>query len=168
MKRITFLSSLLLFVLFTACKPTQNEAIKYNDSIMTIVDGLIVDHSLLFEQIDGHNFDSLKITQKLFTEKAKASLDSCKKITPFAEDKNYLNAALDYFTVLNSLANNEGKQMVDIMLKDTINVRQEDLDKINELATNFDEKYGKVYDNILAAQTKFAKDWNFKLAEAEK
>ena len=168
MKKIKNITSIFLLTLFAACAPTQNEAIAYNDSIMTIVDDLIIKHTLLLDQIDGHNLDSLKITHKLFTEKAKVSLDSCKKITPFNDDKDYLNAAINYFTTLNSLANNEAKEMVEIMLKDSSNIGQLDLDKINELAETFDEKYGEVYDKILEAQIKFAKKWKFKLIETEK
>ena len=57
--------------------------------------------------------------------------------------------------------------MVDIMSKDSAQITQEDLDKIDILAARFDEDYGKAYDKISAAQEKFAKEWKFELIETK-
>lgn len=151
----------------SACGPTQNEAISYNDSIMNIIDSLTIEHAMLLDQIDGHNIDSLKITHKLFSEKAKASFERSKKIMPFADKKEFCNTAVNYFSTMVSLADNEAKQMVELMQKDNTQLSQFDLDKINELATKFDETYGVVYDKILVAQINFAKEWKFTLVETK-
>jgi hypothetical protein len=148
--------------------PTQDEAITYNDGIMNIIDSLTIEHELLLDQIDGHNIDSLKLTHKLFSEKAKTSLERAKKIEGFADKKEFRNVALEYLTTMNYLADNEAKQMVEIMLKDSLQIHQCDVDEINKLAASFDETYGKVYDKILGAQIKFSAEWKFKLSESEK
>ncbi|MDO9000326.1 hypothetical protein [Sediminibacterium sp.] len=166
MKKLILLISAFTFFL-VSCGPTQNEAIAYNDSLMSIVDSLIVEHNLFLDQIDGHNMDSLKITHKLFSKKANASLEASKKILPFADTKEYRDVTEEYFTIIKNLAENEGKQMVDIMLIDTVQITQQNLDKINEIATRFDNTYSQVYDKILAAQIKFAKDWKFELTESK-
>lgn len=165
MKKITTAICLVIVFLLSACGPTRDEAVSYNDSIMNIIDSLSMEHTLLLEQIDGHNIDSLKITHTLFTEKAKASLERSKKILPFAEKKEFCNAAVIYFSAMVSLADNEVKQMVEIMEKGQTKISQFDLDKINFLASAFDEAYGLVYDKILAVQIQFAKDWNFTLED---
>lgn len=168
MKKIKFALIVCVLLVFNACGPTQGDAISYNDGIMTIIDSLTIEHELLLDQIDGHNIDSLKLTHKLFSEKAKTSLDRAKKIEAFANNKDFRNVALEYLTTMNYLADNEAKQMVEIMRKDSLQIPQIDVDEINKLAASFDETYGKVYDKILAAQIKFASEWKFKLAETTK
>ena len=168
MKKITLLTSALFLIIFTACGPTQDSAIKYNDSIMKIIDGLTIEHTLFLDQIDGHNIDSLKITHKLFVAKAKTSLEESKKIRPFADKKEFIDVTLDYFTTLHASANAEGAKMVEIMSKDTNLVTQEDLDNVTALAEKFDADYGVAYDKISAAQIKFAEEWKFTLEETKK
>lgn len=168
MKKINFALSVGVLLIFSACGPTQDEAIRYNDGIMNIIDSLTIEHELLLDQIDGHNIDSLKLTHKLFSEKAKSSLERGKKIEAFADNRDFRNIALEYFTTMNYLADNEAKQMVEIMYKDSLQIPQSDVDEINKLAASFDETYGKVYDKILAAQIKFADLWKFKLEESKK
>lgn len=155
-------------ILISACGPTQNDAIKYNDSIMKIIDGLAIEHTLFLNQIDGHNIDSLKLIHKLFVAKAKESLEASKKIGPFGDKTEFIDVTLDYFNTLNSIANTEGKQMVEIMSKDSTQLTQEDLDKIDVLAAKFDNDYGKVYDKISTIQEKFSKEWKFELIEGKK
>lgn len=167
MKKIKFALSVCVLFVFNSCGPTQGEAISYNDGIMTIIDSLTIEHELLLDQIDGHNIDSLKLTHKLFSEKAKSSLERAKKIEAFADNKNFRNVALEYLTTMNYLADNEAKQMVEIMYKDSLQIPQNDVDEINKLAASFDDTYGKVYDKILSAQIKFAHEWKFKLAESK-
>lgn len=168
MKKTAIIISALLMLLLSACGPTQNEAIKYNDSIMKLIDALAIEHTLFLDQVDGHNIDSLKLTHGLFVAKAKESLEASKKIGPFGEKTEFIDVTLEYFNTLNSIANVEGKQMVEIMSKDSSQVTQEDLDKIDVLAAKFDADYGKVYDKISATQEKFAKEWKFELIEGKK
>ena len=168
MKKLKFALIVCVLLVFYACGPTQGDAIRYNDSIMNIIDSLTIEHELLLNQIDGHNIDSLKLTHKLFSERARSSLERGKKIEAFADNRDYRNVALEYFTTMNYLADNEAKQMVEIMRKDSLQIPQSDVDEINKLAASFDEAYGKVYDKILAAQLKFADEWKFKLEESKK
>ncbi|MBA2610647.1 MAG: hypothetical protein H0U95_01660 [Bacteroidetes bacterium] len=163
MKKITLLASAILFAIITSCGPTQNEAITYNDNITAIIDGLTIEHNLFLNQIDGHNIDSLKLSHKLFADKATKSLDDCKKIGPFGDKKEFIDVATDYFTTLYSIATVEGTKMVELMSKDSLQITQQDLDKITEIATKFDADYDLAYNKIQAAQMKFAKEWKFTL-----
>ncbi len=168
MKKTTIITCAFLMLLLSACGPTQNQAIKYNDSIMKLIDALTIEHTSFIDQIDGHNIDSLKLTHAQFVAKAKESLEASKKIGPFGDKTEFIDVTLDYFNTLNSIANTEGKQMVEIMSKDSTQITQEDLDKIDVLAAKFDDDYGKAYDKISAVQEKFAKEWNFELIAGKK
>ena len=94
MKKLKFALIVCVLIVFNACGPTQDEAISYNDGIMNIIDSLTFEHELLLDQIDGHNIDSLKLTHKLFSEKAKSSLEIGKKIEAFADNRDFRNIAL--------------------------------------------------------------------------
>jgi len=168
MKKTVIILSAFLILILSACGPTQNQAIKYNDSIMKLVDELAIEHTLFLDQVDGHNIDSLKLTHQHFVAKAKQTMDASIKIGPFADKTAYIDVTLEYFKTLNAIANNEGKQMVDIMAKDSTQITQEDLEKIDALAAKFDDDYGKVYDKISAEQQKFATEWKFELIETKK
>ncbi len=162
MKKVILIASALL-VIMSSCGPTQNDAIKYNDSLVDIIDKLTEKQNLFLNQLDGHNIDSLKITQQLFAQQAKISTEDFAKVKPF-EGKNELGKTVsDLFTILNSVANNEGKQMVELMSKDSTQYTEEDNDKVRELAAKFDEQYDKAYDKLVSVQAAFSKEWKFDL-----
>ncbi len=163
MKKITLLFGFFALMMLVACGPGRNAAVKYNDHIMDIVNKLTLSHNGFLNQIDGHNIDSLKMVHKMFSDDSKASLAEVNKVEAFAEKTAYRDAAVAYFTTLNSIADNEGKQMVEIMVKDSMDITEADLAKITELATKFDADYEKAFNAIVAAQLNFAKEWKFEI-----
>lgn len=159
--KITFLAA--CSALLIACGPSKQDAIKYNDQIMDMVNDLTKVHELYLDQIDGHNLDSLKVIQTQFNDKTQKSLDEAQKLQPFGEKKEFADAAVSYFKTLNSLVGNEGKQMFDIMSMPADSLKDEDFDKITELAGRFDQGYEKAFADLEAAQAKFSKEWDFKI-----
>lgn len=155
-----------MFVL-VSCGPSAKDAVAYNDKIMDLINGLTATHNAFLNQIDGHNVDSLKMTQKMFADKSQACLDEANKLGAFADKKEYLDAAVEYFKTINSLATTEGAQAVEIMSKDSTQITVEDADKMQALGTKFDADYEKTYSMIQAAQAKFASEWKFELAKTE-
>lgn len=152
-------------LLLAACGPTTDDAVKYNDSMMDIIDGLKTSHEAFMNQIDGHNIDSLKITHSKFEADSKASLEKAGKVGAFDEKKDFRDVINEYFATMNGIATGEGRQMVEIMSKDSARITDEDIDRINTLAESFDKKYETAYDKVRVAQEKFSKEWNFKLLE---
>lgn len=130
-----------------------------------MIENLKGDHSAFVDQLDGHNMDSLRLVHKKFSEKAAAHLKASKAMKPFDEKNEFGNAAVEYFTALDDMANNDGKQIVEIMSKDSTQLTQEDIDKATALSEKFDATYDKAYSKIEAAQLKFSKDWKFDLIE---
>ncbi len=168
MKKITILLSAVVMTLLVSCGPGKNDAVKYNDKIMDVLNNLTVYHNGFLNQIDGHNIDSLKMAQKIFSEKSKSSLEEVGKIGPFAEKTEYIDVATEYFKTLNSIADGEGKQMVDIMSKDSTQITEADIAKISELAGAFDSRYEKVFNSMEAAQLAFSKEWKFEIENTKK
>src|ERR1041384_1752728 len=100
MKKIAVLAIVVIGLMIASCGPSQKEAMKYNDEMVNIQRALSPLHETFIDQVDGHNVDSMKLAYSSFTEKAKASLEACEKLGPFAEKREYLDAAIEYFKVL--------------------------------------------------------------------
>jgi hypothetical protein len=165
MKKIIVLAMFVMGMAVTSCGPSQKDALKYNDEIVSIQKGLTPVHEAFIDQLDGHNPDSLKMIHASFKDKAKSSLEACEKMGPFAEKRDYLDAAIEYFKVVKGLADNEGTSMVEIMTKDSTQVTDEDVSKVNEVATKFDSDYEVILGKVQKAQEAFAKEWKFDLID---
>ena len=163
MKKLMLSLGVVCMLILTACGPSQNDAIKYNDQIVAIQKSLLPIHEAFIEQIDGHNKDSLKLVHGQFMAKAKSTLEECRKLTDFNGKREYLDAALDYFKVLQDLADNEGKQIVQIMTKDSSQVTDKDVTDVTAFAAKFDSEYAKVLQKVQDAQVAFSKDWKFEI-----
>lgn len=161
MKKLILSLAALATLVLTSCGPTKDDAVKYNDSFIAIEKSLTPTYNAFIDQIDGHNLDSLKMTYDIFAAKAKSSVEECGKIQPFGEKKEYLDAATEYFKTINALAENEGKQMVMIMTKDTSQVTEEDIANVGKYAEKFDADYAKALKSAQEAQSAFAKEWKF-------
>ena len=165
MKKIILSSLFVLGIALTSCGPSQKDALKYNDDVVAIQKALTPIHEAFIDQLDGHNVDSLKYTHSKFSESAGLSLAACEKIGPFADKSEYLDAAVAYFKIVKGLADNEGKSMVEIMTKDSTQVTEADISKVNEFAAKFDTEYEKVLGSVQKAQEAFAKEWKFDLID---
>jgi hypothetical protein len=161
MKKLISAFAALVTLVLTSCGPTKDDAVKYNDSLIAIEKKLTPTTNAFFNQIDGHNLDSLKMAYEIFAAQAKSSVEECAKMQPFAEKKDYLEAATAYFKTINTLAENEGKQMVMIMTKDTSQVSEEDIANVGKYAEKFEADYGKALKIAQEAQSAFAKEWKF-------
>lgn len=149
----------------TSCGPSQDDAIKYNDQIVAIQKALLPAQDAFINQIDGHNKDSLKLTQSQFLEKSKTALDQCQKMPEFNGKREYLDASLDYFKVTLSLAENEAKQIATIMTKDSSQVTDKDVTDVTAFATKFDTEYAKILKKVQEAQLAFSKEWKFDIRQ---
>ena len=154
-----------LTLTLTSCGPTQKDALKYNDEIVAVQKTLTPIHEAFINQLDGHNVDSLKMTHANFMASAKTSLEFCEKIQPFADKRDYLDASIEYFKVVKGLADNEGKSMVEIMSRDSAQISDADIAKVNEYAAKFDSEYEKVLAKVQTAQQAFAKELKFDLID---
>jgi hypothetical protein len=159
------LAGTLIGTIMISCGPSQTDAVKYNDDLIALEKHLTPVHEKFIDQMDGHNPDSLKIMHTLFSSEAKAALENCEKIQPFNNKRDYLDAVLDYFKTINGLAQNEGKMITDIMVKDTTQMTEQDIANATSYAGKFDEKYAVVLKKFQDAQAVFAKEYKFRLEE---
>lgn len=169
MKKIILSISALMFLTLVSCGPGAKDALAYNDSIMSIVNKATLAQNDFFEQTDGHNLDSLALIQKQYSEKSKLCVDEISKVGAFADKKEFLDAAINFVKSLNAMADNEGKQMMEIMVKDTASITDEDIHTVEALNTKLNDESNKVSKEIADAQQAFSKEWKFEIGnETEK
>ena len=169
MKKIILSIGALGFLALVSCGPSAKDALAYNDNIMSIVNKATIAQNDFFEQTDGHNLDSLMLIQKQYSEKSKACLDEITKLTAFADKKEFLDAAINFVKSANTMADNEGKQMMEIMVKDTASITDEDIHTVEVLNEKINAESNKVSKEITDAQQAFAKEWKFEIGnETEK
>ncbi|MGZ3883890.1 MAG: LIC11966 family surface protein [Bacteroidia bacterium] len=159
------LAGALTAMLMTSCGPSQSDAIKYNDELIALEKKVTPVQEKFIDQMDGHNADSLKLMYGQFSTEAKSALENCEKMQPFNNKREYLDAVLDYFKTLNSMAENEGKKITEIMSKDSTQITEQDVAAATESAGKFDEKYAGVLKKFQDAQAAFATEYKFKLEE---
>ena len=167
MKKISLiLSTIAAAVLITSCGPTKEDAIKYNDNFIAIQKSLSPSYDGFVAQISGNNPDSLKSAYTLFDAKAKGALEECKKVKPFHKKSEYLDAAIEYFKVLDDLTDVEGKQIVDILTRDSSKITEADVAAVKTAAEKFDSEYARVLKKVEDAQAAFAKEWKFEVTKS--
>jgi hypothetical protein len=168
MKKITLiLCTCAAAMLITSCGPSKEDAIKYNDNFIAIQKSLSPTYDGFVDQLDGHNADSLKIMYALFDAKAKSALEECKKVNPFNKKSDYLDAAIEYFKTIDDLTDNEGKQIVDIMTRDSSKITEADVATVTTAAGKFDSEYARILQKVEDAQAAFAKEWKFEVTKSK-
>jgi|ERR1700757_2490460 len=162
------LSAVIASTLFLAsCGPSKKDAITYSDRIVSIGKEMDVTSSMFLGQVDGHNVDSLKLAYGKFDAQTASSLEECKNMPPFAKKTDFRDAAIEYFTAVKKLADNEAKGMVDIMSKDTSQITEQDVSNVKAFATTFDAEYAKALQKVQDAQAIFAKEWKFEITDTK-
>jgi hypothetical protein len=109
--------------------------------------------------------DSLKVAYEAFAAKAKSSMEECSKMQPYGEKREYLDACVNYFNTIHSLSQNEAKQMVILLSKDSTQMTEEDAANAGKFAEKLDADYAKVLKEAQAAQEAFAKEWQFEIKQ---
>ena len=164
-KTILVFGAVAATLVITSCGPNKKEAMDYSNKIVAIGKEMDATSSVFIGQVDGHNVDSLKLVYGKYDAQVTSSLDECKKMGPFNKKTDFLDAAVEYFNSMKSLADNEAKGMVDIMSKDSAQITEQDVANVKAFATKYDADYAKALQKVQDAQATFAKEWKFELKE---
>src|ERR1700758_1499995 len=85
MKKI-LLPIIAIAVLFTACGPTTNDAVKFNDSLVTAQKGCIQGEKDFYKACDGYNPDEIKTSYESFARMVDSSV---KMVQNVKEEKEF-------------------------------------------------------------------------------
>ena len=175
MKKVLLIVGILLFIFILFSGPTQDDAKKYNDSIVYALEPLAEMETQVSNQLDGHNVDSLKITLELFIQQAKITSENLAKVKTILQDNNEFGrtaaalvaaansmakTAAAFVAAANSMAKNEFKQMLVLLSKDSLREPDEDIENLFIKLNEQIDLFGKAHKDLKKAQIAFAEKWN--------
>ncbi|MFN8259094.1 MAG: hypothetical protein U0W24_25620 [Bacteroidales bacterium] len=165
MKHLKLLEILVCTALLTACGPTVEEAIKYNDEIITKSEDLKNKMITLKDSHDNFNGDQ---TEKAYSDAmaaVKDGLDLLNKMEPFDKDSTLRNAAIGYFKICEAVLSNEHRRLIDLMKLPDEKYGDAEVAEYASLRDESDKKVNLEMAKLLKVQQEFAKKHNFKLEE---
>ena len=160
---IAFIFVLLGSFFFTACGPSKDDAIKYNDTLISLQE-LIVEKDDVFLNSQG-NADSLKMAHTELLNQVNATIKATEKIGAFDDYNDFHKACLEFLGNYKGVVEKEYTILMSVVSKPDSLISLED----NEL---YDSAYDVSIDKIEmaaarlnTAQEEFAKKFNFKIAK---
>ena len=177
MKKVLLIVGILLFIFIQFFGPTQDDAKKYNDSIVYTIEPLTEMQVLVGNQLDLHNGDSLKITLELFIQQAEITSENLAKVK-ILEDNNEFGrtaaalvaaansmakTAAAFVAAANSMEKNESALLSIELSIDSLRKPDEDIENLFIKLNEQIDLYGKANEDLINAQIAFAEKWNCEL-----
>lgn len=171
MKKLnTLLVAAATTLLLVACKhtPTAEEARKYNDDLIGIEHPLSEKENTFIDQLSGgKTAEEIKTAYEALVKQSKEAVDAANKMEGFDNSTAYLDAAKEYFKTINSITENEYKEMAALASKTQEEITEADSKKYEELVTAVQEKSDKLLEKIQSEQKVFADKYKFEIESSE-
>ena len=157
-----FLSLLFVAValILTSCGPSKDDAITWNNSIVSTEDEVSSAVDAFFNAVDVQGSDLNKECDKAIAV-ADAGLAKMKGLEDFKDGADLKSAGVESLTLFQSILKNECKQMISLLANP--NATEEDFAKVKEHLVSTAAKIDAVDAKFTDAQKKFADKWGFKL-----
>lgn len=164
MKKI-FLSIISASVLFTACGPTTNDAVKYNDSLVAAQKGCIQGEKDFYKACDGYNADEIKKSYDSFSQKVDSSFKMLQEVKEVKEFASFRDNAVKMVNAYKDLIPKEYKEYADIYSMPSDKYTVQDSVRCVEVANRINTTLNPLVNGFIAEQEAFAKQWNFVLTK---
>jgi len=167
MKKLKTLSfALLVGVLLVSCKPSVEDARKYNDDLIAIEKNLSATET---EYLNIAFSDSTKAQKTAVYEKvvkeANDALATVDKMEAFDGSSDYKDAGKAYFTAIKGLCDNEYKEALALITIEGRDLTEEENAKLDAVATAIDTKTADALKKIQDAQMIFAAKYKVEIEE---
>ena len=168
MKLNIFLPIIAATVLLSSCGPTTNDAVKFNDQIVTAQKGCVQGEKDFYKSCDGLNAEEIKASYQKFSARVDSSLALIQSVKEEKEFASFKDNALKLATAYRSLMPNEYKEYARIYSIPSEKYTAQDSTKCVEVATKINTALNPVVNSFIAEQEAFAKQWNFILTKSGK
>ena len=162
---ISIIGLLFLSTIIVSCSPSANDAIKYNDELVSLQNKVYEKESALLDAISKNTPDKL---DTLFANLSKQINESTKKVealSNFDGKSDMKDAVLKIFSTYKNIAGNEYKNMISYSkIPDSLYTPGDD-DKVLELSKKIDDKINKSIDDFIRLQKQFAAKYKFELTD---
>ena len=163
MKKIFFYSSLCLFLCLSACKPTREEALKYNDAIIdeqVAVMDLIND---LNSTINTYDKTKLDLAYNKLDAQLSKSMQKVSAMDDLGGKTLFKEAAIVYFKTIKEGMVAELKPALNQYGKPLTEATEEDDEKADALYHKFIDRLKKAFKPFVDAQNIQAKEYGYEI-----
>lgn len=167
MKKLKTLSlSLLVGVLLVSCKPSVDDARKYNDDLIAIEKKLTAKETAYLDIAftDSSKAQKTAVYEAVVKE-ANDALAAADKMEAFDGSTEYKDAGEAYFAAIKGLCDVEYKQALDLISIEGRELTEEENAKLDQVATAIDTKSAEALKKIQDAQTVFASKYKVTIEE---
>jgi hypothetical protein len=148
------------FTFLTACGPTTDEAVKYNDSIIGQMDPVITAEDALLDALEKGP-DEMAAAHKAMIDQINKSIEEVKKMAKFDGKTELADAAIKYFEVYKSAVEVEYKKMIDVLSKPVEESTDADDEAYSKALDEVDKKLNAASAEFDAFQADFGKRYNY-------
>lgn len=165
MKKVfaTILSSLFVSALLVSCSPSTDEAIKYNDALVSQQTKVFEKESALIEAISKNMPEKFDVLLAELSVQVDSSSETVKKMDAFDGKTDLKDAALKVFTTYRTIIDSSYAEMIKYAKTPDSLYTQEDDDKVIELSKKIDDKLNTAVEDFVTVQKSFAAKYKFEL-----
>lgn len=162
------MSKVFLFILsaffFVSCDNLnkKNAAIEYNDNIVELQNNIIEKMIAFTSSVETNIESSDEMLESLITE-CKKSIRETEEISDFEGNTELRDTGVDLFRFYQNIAENEFREMLEIIQKDMSDFTDEDYDRLEELENQVSTNEVAYDQAFQEAQMTFAKTHNLPL-----
>jgi len=156
-----FAVSILLF--FTQCGPTTQDAVDYNEKVIT-------DQLLVIDAINNLDSTFISYNPKLIEPalnnanlQVEKAISNLKEFGVFNNDSGFYNGTMALYNLFEKQLNNEYLEQFEIYKLSEEDYTEAKRIRYNELLEKINDDYALISDKFLVAQKDFAKKWNLEL-----
>lgn len=153
-------------VLMQSCGPTKQQLIEYNDTIVDEQKLIFTKQNELNNAIssfDGKDITKITAAHQSLSAQINESISKMEALKALDDEGLFKNAALKMFKIIQQVVDKDYKALISLMTKSEI--KPNDIEDINKLATQIDSSFEIANGEFLKAQEDFAKKYKISLTE---
>ncbi len=165
MKNLTLTVLIVLLGILYACKPTVEQAIKYNDDIISKNDSIAVKLGLLTDAYDKMIPEQMDKAYDEALKSTKAGIEFLNKLEPFDKDTSFKAGALNLFKTYQSVLENEHKRLIELSKLPESKYGDNEVAEYAKLRDQANSKTDQEINKLTEIQEKFSKKFKFDITE---
>ncbi len=162
-KIINLFALTVLITLLVSCKPSKDDAIKYNDALVNEEIRVIEAEKAFSDAVINNKQEELDNLYNAFLKQIETSITVVSEIKSLGGDSKFKDATLSLLTTYKSVVKQEYAEVLKIAKVPDEEYTEEHNNKMNEISTKIDEMLDKEVQNFLKAQKELTTKYNITL-----
>ncbi len=165
MKNLTLTMLVVLLSILYACKPTVEQAIKYNDDIIIRNDSIAAKFSVLTDAYDKLVPEQMDKAYDEALKSTKEGIEFVNKLEPFDKDTSFKAGALTLFKTYESVLEVEHKRLIELAKLPESKYGDAQVAEYAKLRDQANAKMDAETNKLTQIQEAFAKKFKFEITE---